>query len=78
MTELTVRRSIPAPVERVWRAFTTDELGTWFWPASWNTVTTVDGRVGGRYSIVSDSVGMGVSGVLLELEPTSKIVQTWR
>jgi uncharacterized protein YndB with AHSA1/START domain len=78
MTELTIRRTVPAATERVWRAFTTDELAAWLWPSTWGMTAEVDLRVGGRYRVVSESKGMGVSGAFITVEPTSRLVQTWQ
>lgn len=79
MTELTVTRTLAAPPDRVWRAFTTaDELAAWFWPGAWDAVATVDLRVGGRYRIASDPVGMAVGGEYVAVEPTSRLAQTWQ
>ena len=79
MTELTVTRSLAAPPERVWRAFTTaDELAAWFWPTAWDAVVTVDLRVGGRYRVASAPVGMAFGGEYVAVEPTERLVQTWQ
>lgn len=78
MTELTIHRSVPAGSDRVWRAFTTDELAAWLWPGGWATTAQVDLRVGGRYHIRSEERGMGVSGEFVAVEPTTRLVQTWR
>jgi uncharacterized protein YndB with AHSA1/START domain len=79
MTELTVTRTLAAPQERVWRAFTRpDELATWLWPGSWEATASVDLRVGGRYRIASAPIGMAVGGEYVAVEPVSRLVQTWQ
>jgi len=78
MTELTIHRLIAAPVDRVWRAFTSDELAAWLWPPSWGTTAEVDLRVGGRYRVASGTAGMAVSGEFVVVEPPTRLVQTWR
>ncbi len=79
MTELTVTRTLAAPPERVWRAFTSpEELAAWFWPGTWGTVVSIDLRVGGRYRVSSESVGMAFGGEYVAVEPIDRLVQTWR
>jgi uncharacterized protein YndB with AHSA1/START domain len=78
VTELTIIRTLAAPQERVWRAFTSaDELAAWLWPSAWDATAAVDLRVGGRYRIASEPVGMAVGGEYVAIEPTSRLVQTW-
>lgn len=78
MTDLTVRKSVPAPPERVWRALTTPELAVWFWPPSWNTATEIDLQEGHRYHLWSDAIGMGVAGEYLEIDAPVRLRQAWR
>lgn len=79
MTELRIRRRIPAPPDRVWRALTdADELIAWFWPDSWRTVGDIDLVVGGRYRIASPVSGMAITGEYVALQPPHRLVQTWR
>lgn len=76
MTELRIERTLAASPERVWRAFTTTELGAWLWPAAWNSSCEVDARVGGRYRIAAAS--MAVGGQFVALDEPHRIVQTWQ
>lgn len=78
MAELVIQRSVPAPPERIWRAFTTAELGEWFWPPAWDVTTEIDLRPGARYRIVSNAGGMAVGGEYLAIEPPKRLVQAWR
>ena len=79
MTELTITRLLAAPPERVWRAFTApEELAAWFWPGAWATSVTVDLRVGGRYRIESEPVGMAVGGEYVVIDPIDLLRQTWQ
>lgn len=78
MSELTVRRTVPAAPERVWRALTTEELAHWFWPPSWVTVADIDLVEGGRYHIWSDTSGMGINGEYLAVEPNRRLQHVWR
>ena len=79
MTELTVSRTLDAPPERVWAAFTTAKgLAAWMWPESWQTTSEVDLRVGGRYRIASAVSGMAIVGEFVSLDEPSRIVQTWQ
>jgi uncharacterized protein YndB with AHSA1/START domain len=76
-TELTVRRTLPAPVERVWRALTEPKaLAAWFWPERFGTTAEVDLRTGGRYRI--EGAPMAVSGEYVEVDPMTKLAFTWR
>ncbi|MFT3693854.1 MAG: SRPBCC domain-containing protein [Kofleriaceae bacterium] len=83
VTEGTIlaRVEIEAPIERVWKAITTEELAKW-WGADGmyrTTKHTVDLRAGGRYR--SDGMGehgpFHVEGSILEVEPPRRLVQTW-
>ena len=78
MTELQVVRTLDASPERVWRAFTTAAgLSAWMWPGSWQAVSEVDLRVGGRYRIASSQMGMAVAGEFVALDEPHRLVQTW-
>ena len=76
-TELTVRRTLSAPAERVWRALTEPKaLAAWFWPERFGTTTEIDLRPGGRYRITGG--GMTVTGEYVEVDPVTRLVYTWR
>ena len=78
MTELTISRTLAAPLDRVWRAFTDPAaLVAWFWPQRFAPTAEVDLRVGGRYRIGGPAVGMAVSGEYVTVEPPHKLVFTW-
>jgi len=74
---------IAVPVERVFRAITSEEIALWWGSPELYRVTkwTGDLRVGGAWR--SDGVGkdgssFSVSGEFREIEPPTKLVQTWR
>lgn len=78
MTSLELQRPLPASPERVWRAFTTEELGSWLWPAAWRVECIVEAHPGGRWRVAAEQPAMAVSGVMRELQPPSRLVLTWR
>jgi uncharacterized protein YndB with AHSA1/START domain len=75
-------RTIPAPPERVYRAWLDpDVIRRWFAPADFTVAeVAVDERVGGRHSIhhARDGVDLGgFESTLLELVPDRRIVFGW-
>jgi uncharacterized protein YndB with AHSA1/START domain len=79
MTRLEVSRTLAAPPERVWRAFTEPAaLAAWFWPERFGPTAEVDLRTGGRFRIAGPRVGMAVSGDYVEIEPPKRLVFTWQ
>jgi uncharacterized protein YndB with AHSA1/START domain len=82
MTAVRLQRTIPAPPERVYRAWLDPELlSRWMAPGSLNvTRAEVDQRVGGRYRIwhsgLEGEVG-GFEAERLELVPAERIVLRW-
>lgn len=78
MTSLEIIRTLAAPPDRVWQAFTDPAaLAAWFWPHLDNTVE-IDLRPGGRYRIVGVSAGIAVSGTYVEVAPPKRLVFTWQ
>lgn len=81
-TTLEVRRTIPAPRERVFDAWTqAKELNRWSAPPPMTPSAEVDLRVGGRYRVVMrgpDGVDRRVGGVYRTIERPSKLVYTWK
>lgn len=78
MAGLSVDRRVTAPPEAVWRAFTEPaQLSEWYWPASFAAVATLDARVGGELRIHSETVGIGVSGVVAEVDAGRRLATTW-
>ena len=80
---LRLRRSFPAPPERVFRAWTTPaEMKQWKAPGDMTTpVAEVDLRPGGKYRIhmrAPDGAEHHLVGVYRVVEPPSKLVYTWR
>jgi uncharacterized protein YndB with AHSA1/START domain len=81
-TTLEVRRTIPAPRERVFDAWTqAKELNRWSAPSPMTPKAEVDLRIGGRYRIVMrgpDGDDKIVGGVYRTIERPSKLVYTWK
>jgi uncharacterized protein YndB with AHSA1/START domain len=80
---LTLTRTLPAPPERCFRAWTEPEgLKRWFGPGSTEVVLAeTDPRVGGRYRVVMrtpDGEEHDVSGEFREVVANRKLVFTWR
>lgn len=79
MRAIRLTRIVPAPRERVWRAWTDDaELARWFWPKRLEPVCFIDPRAGGSWRVVSDALGIGVSGEFLTIEPLKRMHYSWR
>jgi uncharacterized protein YndB with AHSA1/START domain len=77
--DLTVRRTLPFPVESVWRALTDPgALAAWFWPAGFGVVAQTDPRPDGAYRIASPDKGMAVGGRYLSVEPGTRLTFTWQ
>jgi uncharacterized protein YndB with AHSA1/START domain len=81
---LRIERTFEAPVERVFAAWTSEEvLRRWLHGMpGWETPTAqVDLRVGGRIRIVmrdpSDGVEVGATGEYRVVEPPRRLVFTW-
>jgi uncharacterized protein YndB with AHSA1/START domain len=78
----TIERTFKAPVEKVWALWTTKAgLAKWFGPDPWvATVTELDLRVGGRYSIaMTDGKQTIVNhGHFAAIEPLRRLAQVWR
>jgi uncharacterized protein YndB with AHSA1/START domain len=80
---LRLERTINAPPEAVFEAWTTAETLRRWWPAGadWETpVAEVDPRVGGRLRLVMrspDGEVFGGSGQYLEISPPARLVFTW-
>jgi uncharacterized protein YndB with AHSA1/START domain len=79
MSSLRISRTLAAPIDRVWAAFTDPEAVTaWFWPESMATKVTADVRPGGRFRIDATAGGFAVSGVYREVVEPSRLVMTWQ
>jgi uncharacterized protein YndB with AHSA1/START domain len=79
---LRVERTIPAPPDRVYRAWLEPEVvRQWMAPGDFRTTQVeIDERVGGHYSIRHTSAGRVVGGFeaeILELIPDRRIVWRW-
>jgi uncharacterized protein YndB with AHSA1/START domain len=84
MTEIRLQRTIPAPPDRVYRAWLEPDLLRRWLAAGDMTVTRVEGdeRVGGTYRVWQvDATGDDAGGFeweLVELVPAERIVFQWR
>jgi uncharacterized protein YndB with AHSA1/START domain len=82
-TSLQVTRTVAAPRDRVYRAWTdAKQFALWFHPtADYTTVITqMDLRVGGAYSLEMHHKGGNVStlkGKYQQIKPPEKLVFTW-
>ena len=79
---LEVRRTIRAPRERVFHAWTTpEELSAWHAPGPLTvSLAEIDLRPGGAYRIhmrTPDGIEHRVTGVYREVDPPNKVVYTW-
>ncbi|MEV0840726.1 SRPBCC domain-containing protein [Actinocatenispora sera] len=76
-----IRRTVTAPTELVWRAFTDpNALAAWFWPRRLAPRVTADARKGGRYRIVgaaSRSMTTAVGGEYLRVDEPTLLEFTW-
>jgi uncharacterized protein YndB with AHSA1/START domain len=80
MTEstVTVTRTVAAPPERVFEAWTdVDHLAAWWWPQLAGTTYDVDARPGGRFRISSPVIGVVVTGVYTDVVPPRCLAFTW-
>ena len=83
MGPLVVRKTIRAPAERLFAAWTTPvELQHWWGPDGVTCIDpTVDLRVGGRYRIgnrLPDGTVLWISGEFEIIEPPHRLTYTWR
>ena len=74
---------IAAPVERVFRALTTDEITKWWGSSDTYRTTGWSSKleVGGSWKasgVGKDGSEFSVGGEYLEIDPPQKIVQTWK
>jgi uncharacterized protein YndB with AHSA1/START domain len=81
---LRIERTYRAPVEAVFRAWTTEEVMRRWWQAAqgWETTEAeVDLRVGGAVRVVmrdpAKDVEYGGGGIYTEVEPPTRLAFTW-
>jgi uncharacterized protein YndB with AHSA1/START domain len=80
-TEILVTREFAAPRALVWRAWTTPELVSQWWPGRRGRMVScsIDLRVGGSWRYVmeaSEGFEVAFHGEYLEIEPDSRLVHT--
>lgn len=76
--ELTMTRTVAAPPEAVWRAWTTEQgLASWWWHTWPDTRYAIDATPGGSYRIEAADHGIGVRGEFLEVTPPHRLVFSW-
>ena len=86
-TRVSARRRFATSPERLWRAFTTPaDMASWMWGAfAANCVAESDLRIGGRYSVYTDSNAtadgwhtdrIGRLGVYVDIVPEHRLVYT--
>lgn len=77
-TELVVTQQVPAPVDKVWAAWTSAEgWARWWWPHWPDTEYVVDARPGGSY-VARSATGGSVEGEFIRLDPPHALEMTWR
>jgi uncharacterized protein YndB with AHSA1/START domain len=75
---ITISRSVQAPPERVFDAWTdVTQLATWWWPQLAGTTYAVDAREGGSYAISSPAIGVTVRGAYTEVDRPHRLAFTW-
>jgi uncharacterized protein YndB with AHSA1/START domain len=75
---ITISRTVPAPPERAFAAWTDlAHLAVWWWPQLAGTTYDVEARTGGRYRITSPAIGATVWGVYTEVDAPRRLVFTW-
>lgn len=78
-TELVITQHVPAPIDRVWAAWTSVEgWSTWWWPHWPDTEYVVDARPGGTYLARSAAGDAGVTGEFSLVEAPHTLEMTWR
>ena len=80
--DLTLTRTIDAPVERVFDAWLSKSWGDWAGPPGVRgEVTLMEPRVGGRYEVVmhrADGSTLTVGGMYREIARPTKLVMSWK
>ncbi|HEV3311940.1 MAG TPA: SRPBCC domain-containing protein [Chloroflexota bacterium] len=81
-TSLGITRTIDAPREEIWNAWTDPAiLARWWWPERFETTYAVDLRTGGGYRFVTTDVRhigtLDLSGTFSVVEPPSHLSYSW-
>jgi uncharacterized protein YndB with AHSA1/START domain len=77
-TTITIARTVGAPPERVYAAWTdAAQLAAWWWPQLADTTYDVDVRAGGRFRIHSPGIPATVTGTYTEVDRPRRLAFTW-
>lgn len=75
---LTVDRHVPADIQQVWLAWTTEAgLATWWWHTWSDTRYEVNALPGGTYRIEAAEHGIGVRGTYRTLDAPHRLAFSW-
>ena len=78
MSTITISRTVAAPAEEAWRAWTdADELARWWWPQLPDTTYDWAPVEGAAYRIDSPAAGFGVRGVFTRVDRPRLLALTW-
>lgn len=78
MTSIELRRLVPADIEQMWEAWTTESgLARWWWHTWPDTTYAVDATPGGRYRIEAAGHGIGLHGTYRVVERPARLVFSW-
>jgi uncharacterized protein YndB with AHSA1/START domain len=78
MSTITITRTVAAPADAAWRAWTdASELARWWWPQLPDTTYDWVPEEGSAYRIESAQAGIGVHGVFIRVEAPRLLACTW-
>ncbi len=78
MSTITISRTVAAPADGAWRAWTdARELARWWWPQLPDTTYDWAPKEGAAYRIDSAAAGFGVHGVFTRVDRPRLLALTW-